>query len=194
MKRQYTYREFLQLLPYCTEEHRRELIDQVRKARKPMFFAGIETPESLNLVTYGLLDDLANISNSNLADPIAYAIVRIMGCDESKVYESNVFDVFGMSEWITREVERINKLFATIAPKYSNEQIAAGVKRLDFGSFGVLDWYAKRQGISDQNEVRDVAWVRIFTCMKNDNEMAEYQKRLNEIYEHKQRHKRNGHT
>ena len=67
-------------------------------------------------------------------------------------------------------------------PKYSSEEVAAGVHDLDFGSFGVLDWYAKRMGIANQNDVRDIAWVRIYQCMKNDHEQQLYERRLQEQY------------
>lgn len=188
LKRSYTYGEFLHLLPFCTDDHKKELVDILSGAEKPTEMCGANVPDDLNLVSYGLLDDLANISGSGVADPMAEIISRLLEVDTEKVYEANVFDVFGISKWIGNEVKRINKLFDSISPNYSPEEIAAGVKSLNFGSFGVLDWYANRQRISDQNQVRDVAWIRIYTCMKNDNAKAEFNKRLNKQYQHKIRH------
>lgn len=187
IKRAYSYGEFLRLFQFCNDPHKKELLDQLSKAEKPEVFGGIAVPENLNEVSYGLLDDLATISREEGEDPMSKAICLILGIDPCKVYEANVFDVFGISKWIGEEVKKINRLFDKIAPNYSPEEIAAGVKILNFGSFGVLDWYAHRQGIADQNEVRDVAWVRIYTCMKNDNLKAEYEKRLNKQYQNKYR-------
>ena len=188
LARSYTYREFLHFLPFCTDEHKKELMDILDRAEKPTEMCGVNVPEDLNLVSYGLLDDLANISASGVADPMAEIISRLLEVDTEKVYEANVFDVFGVSKWVGNEVKRINKLFERISPSYSPEEIAAGVKSLNFGTFGVLDWYANRQRISDQNQVRDVAWIRIYTCMKNDNAKAEFNKRLNKQYQNKIRH------
>ena len=188
LARSYTYREFLNFLPFCTDEHQKELMDILDGAEKPTEMCGVNVPEDLNLVSYGLLDDLANISVSGVADPMAEIISRLLEVDTEKVYEANVFDVFGICKWIGNEVKRINKLFERISPSYSPEEIAAGVKSLNFGTFGVLDWYANRQRISDQNQVRDVAWIRIYTCMKNDNAKAEFNKRLNKQYQQKIRH------
>ena len=188
LARSYTYREFLHFLPFCTDEHKKELMDILDRAEKPTEMCGVNVPEDLNLVSYGLLDDLANISASGVADPMAEIISRLLEVDTEKVYEANVFDVFGVSKWVGNEVKRINKLFERISPSYSPEEIAAGVKSLNFGTFGVLDWYANRQRISDQNQVRDVAWIRIYTCMKNDNAKAEFNKRLNKQYQQKIRH------
>lgn len=182
LKRAYTYGEFIRLLPFCTEEHQKELLDILSGADKPSELCGASVPDDLNLVSYGLLDDLANISGSGVTDPMAEIISRLLEIDKAKIYDANVFDVFGLALWIGSEVKRINKLFNSISPHYSPEEIAAGVKSLNFGSFGVLDWYANRQRISDQNKVRDVAWVRIYTCMKNDNKKAEYNKRLNKEF------------
>ena len=190
LKRSYTYGEFLHLLPFCTDDHKKELLDILSGAEKPTEMCGVKVPDDLNLVSYGLLDDLANISGSGVADPMAEIISRLLEVDTEKVYEANVFDVFGISKWIGNEVKRINKLFERISPNYSPEEIAAGVKSLNFGSFGVLDWYANRQRISDQNQVRDVAWIRIYTCMKNDNAKAEFNKRLNKQYQQKIRHEK----
>lgn len=188
IKRAYSYFEFLHLLPFCSDEVKESLLNQLQKAEKPTEFGGVKVPENLYEVSYGLLDDLANISKQNNGDPMADAICLILQTTIDKVYEANVFDVFGLSKWIGEEVKKINKLFERISPNYSPEEIAAGVKALNFGSFGVLDWYASRQGISDQNLVRDVAWVRIYTCMKNDNIKAEYNKRLNKQYQQKIRY------
>lgn len=160
-------------------------MSQLDKAKKPADFGGVKVPENLNEVSYGLLDDLANISKRKEGDPMTEAICLILQIPTEKVYEANVFDVFGLAKWIGEEVKKINRLFERISPNYSPEEVAAGVKSLNFGSFGVLDWYANRQRISDQNEVRDVAWVRIYTCMKNDNAKAEFSKRLNKQYQQK---------
>ena len=185
LKRAYSYFEFLHLVPFCTDEIRNDLQKQLEKADKPTDFGGVKVPENLNEVSYGLLDDLANIAKENNGDPMAEAICLILNIPAEKVYEANVFDVFGLAKWIGEEVKKINRLFERISPNYSPEEVAAGVKSLNFGSFGVLDWYANRQRISDQNLVRDVAWVRIYTCMKNDNAKAEFSKRLNKQYQTK---------
>ena len=96
--------------------------------------------------------------------------------------DADVNDVFGFLSFVKEELERINKLFGDIKQTYSKEEEAAGVRDLDFGSFGVLDWYARRMGITNQNDVRDVAWVRIYQCMKNDNMQSEFERRLHKQY------------
>ena len=77
----------------------------------------------------------------------------------------NVFDVFGFMHFCKDQLEKINKLFSSLKVNYSSEELSAGVKDLQFGPFGVLDWYARRMGITNQNEVREVAWGRTSTIM-----------------------------
>ena len=105
--------------------------------------------------------------------------------DDADIMNANVFDVFGFSTMVCKETERITKLFNSINNIHSPEETQAGIDKLQFGVFGMLDWYAKRMGITDHNEVNNIAWVRIFQCMKNDSEEAAFQKRLQKVYNDK---------
>lgn len=184
-----TYGEFLILLPLCHKEHQDELLETLKKAQRPNFVCGKEVPANLNTITYGQLDDFSRISQTN-DDPAVKVFSILLGLEVAQVYELNVFDVFGMLNFVRSELERINALFASIKVTHSSEEIAAGVEELNFGTFGVIDWYAKRMGITNQDEVYNVAWIRIYTCMKNDNEKSEYEQRLNKQYIEKAKRKR----
>lgn len=176
-----TYGEFLTLLPLCHKDHKEELLETLKQAKRPAFVCGMEVPANLNTITYGQLDDFSRISQSE-EDPAIPVFSILLGLKAPQVYQLNVFDVFGMLNFVRSELERINALFASIKVNYSAEEISAGVEELNFGTFGVIDWYAKRMGITNQDEVYSVAWIRIYTCMKNDNEKAEYEQRLNKQY------------
>lgn len=185
-----TYGEFLILLPLCRKRHQEELLSQLKTAKKPTFIFGHELPNTLNTITYGQLDDFSRIDKDE-NDP-TIRVFQILGIDipTEEIYKLNVFDVFGVLNFVREELERINRLFASIRTTYSSEEIAAGVKDLNFGTFGIIDWYAKRMGITNQDEVYNVAWIRIYTCMKNDNEKAEYERRLNKQYIERSKRKR----
>lgn len=184
-----TYGEFLILLPLCHKQHQEELLATLKKAKRPTFVCGKEVPENLNTITYGQLDDFSRIGNSE-EDPAVKVFSILLGLEAAQVYQLNVFDVFGMLNFVREELERINGLFASIKVTHTSEEIAAGVEDLNFGTFGVIDWYAKRMGITNQDEVYGIAWIRIYTCMKNDNEKAEYEQRLNKQYMDKAKRRR----
>lgn len=175
-----TYGELLILLPCCTEEHTTELLGILAHAEKPTTLCGVEVPDNLNTITYGALDDLSRITKED--DPAARCANILLGLDPADVYASNVFDVFGFMHFVRSELERINKLFSSIKVTHSSEEIAAGVEDLNFGTFGIVDWYARRMGIKDHDEVYQVSWIRIYTCMKNDNAQSEYESRLHKQF------------
>lgn len=178
-----SYGEFLVLLQCCTEEHATELINTLSCADKPSFICGEEVPENLNMITYGELDDLSRIG---VNDDAATRILNILfDLDPIDIYKVNVFDVFGFINFVRDEISRINTLFSSIKISHTSEEIAAGIDDLNFGTFGVVDWYARRMGITNQDEVYSIPWIRIYTCMKNDNEKSEYESRLHKQYMNK---------
>lgn len=179
--RRYTYGEFLVLLAACTEAHAKELMERLNAAECPKRLGEVAVPQDLSAVSYGALDDLRAIGAND--DAIAQTVAVLTPLAVGEVYRQDVCDVFGFANMVRREVERINGIFASIKVKYSPEEIAAGVRELNFGSFGVLDWYARRMGVVNQNDVRDVAWVRIYQCMKIDAETNNYERRLRKQYE-----------
>ena len=178
-----TYGNFLELLPLCKEERQTELLERLRKQPCPKMLCGKRVPDTLNMLTYGELDDLQTAATTET--PIEGTTKILLKVEPQALQDEDVNDVFGFANFVTSEIKRINKVFASIKTSYSQEERAAGVESLNFGAFGVLDWYAQRMHIANQNDVRDIAWVRIFQCMKNDNDKNEFQRRLYQIYSKK---------
>lgn len=174
------YKEFLQLFPFCDKAVQDELLERLKKQPRPSTLCGVAVPKDLNMVSYGTLDDLRSATEDK--DPAGACAKILLGIEPAEMLLEDVNDVFGFTNFVTSELQRINKIFKSIKVNYSKEEVAAGVRELDFGSFGVLDWYARRMGITNQNEVRDVAWVRIFQCMRNDAIKNEYERRLAKQY------------
>ena len=175
-----TYKDFLTLFPHCEKNVQDDLVNRLQEQPCPSTFCGKEVPENLNALSYGTLDDLRTAAGAE--DPISACCNVLLGIEPHQLLNADVNDVFGFLSFIKRELEKINKLFTALHQTYSKEEEAAGIRELDFGSFGILDWYARRMGITNQNEVRDVAWVRIYQCMKNDNMQSEFERRLHKQY------------
>lgn len=175
-----SYRDFL-LFHHCTKTaYNNELIERLNNQPPPTSLCGHECLQTLNEVSYGTLDAMQRISEE---EDFACAIIKILlDVDAEEVMKEDVNKVWGFVMLVKREIERINKLFASIKQTYSDDEIRAGVKNLSFGTFGVLDWYARRMGIADQTQVMDIGWIRIYQCMKNDNDKAEYERRLSDIH------------
>lgn len=175
----YSYGDFLILYPLCAEKNSQELVAHLNSCERPGYLGDKEVPANLNGISYGVLDDLSRIGKGK--DPLASAIEIVLDMKSDEIYRLPVTKVFGFSNFVVKEVERINGLFSAIKLDHTSEEISAGIEQLNFGSFGVLDWYARRMRITNQNEVRSVPWVRIYTCMKNDTEQAAYERRYNKV-------------
>lgn len=178
-----SYKEFLLLVGLCEKEHQEELFDILKHQERPAYLCGRKVPTDLNKISYGELDDLQTASQAK--DPYFETAKILLGVNRKEFEEEDVNNIFGFINFVVKEITRINKIFSSIKPSYSSEERMAGVESLDFGAFGVLDWYAQRMHIANQNDVRDIAWVRIFQCMKNDNEKNEYERRLSKVYQNK---------
>ena len=165
------------------EKVREEQYAAIKGLPRPISVCGKDVPKNLNMISYGQLDDLHD--NPDGMSAIVNCCKVILGVDEDEVMRESAERVLWFVSFCNKEVARINKLFESIKPHFDREEKQAGVDRLKFGSFGILDWYARRMGMTDQNEVRSVPWIRIYKCMKNDNELREYDRRLREVYKHK---------
>ncbi len=177
-----TYMQFLKQVELCSKEVQEEYFEILKHQPRPDTLCGKEVPVNLNGLSYGQLDDLRDASTQKNDIELAIALTKAVFEEELNLFDEDVNKVFGFVLFCTSELKRINELFQQLKPHYTSEEKAAGVEKLDFGSFGVLDWYAKRMGIINQNDVRSVAWVRIFQCMKNDHLQQQFERRLHDVY------------
>jgi hypothetical protein len=109
----------------------------------------------------------------------------LLSLDERNALKSQANAVIGFVSWVSKELERINKLFESTNIPPTAEEKQAGVESLKFGMFGVLDYYALRMGITDHEEVEKVKWIRIYKCLDMDAKKARYEKRLRTIISQK---------
>lgn len=176
----------LMLESILTEESQQTLLN----LPKPRTLLGKELPENLNGITLGQLYDLQSaVATEDMRTIVTESARILLGVAPLKVLRSRADHTIGFAVWVLRELERIAKMWSAISPKPSAEAVQAGIDKLDFGNFGTVDWYAQRMGISDHDVVMQLPWVRIFECMRIDNERGAFQERLREIMQ-KQSNKR----
>lgn len=135
-----------------------------------------DVPQDLNDLTLGQLVQLETIG----AEKGVFAAISVvlLGKDEDWALDAPALPMLGLRNMVVREQDRIAGLFASLSREPEAAEIMAGIEQLNFGMFGLADWYARRMGISDHDEAFDTPWLRIWQCRKNDLEEAEYQKRL----------------
>lgn len=157
---------------------------------KPYMLLGVQTPQSLDHLTYGQLIELQRISNdAREAFPTICRVV--LGVDDTdKVMQCEAEAMAGFFYWVVGEVKRIDKLFEEAQRKPTADEIAAGILDKRQSPIRMLDWYARRMGITSHDAVLDVKWLIIYECFANDNDDDAYQRRYSEVIANKhKRHK-----
>lgn len=179
--------KFVMLMPYMTADTVKSLV----LIPPPHKFCKRDVPDTLQMVTFGTLTQLQQAADSNDYLKTCCKLVSVLtGVDERVVASRRAYDVLGIVNMIKDEMERIGKLFQSLQGDHTSDEVAAGIERLEFGAFGIVDWYAQRMGIIDHEEVFATPWARIYQCMKIDHEQGEFEKRYRKIIENRSKTKR----
>lgn len=163
---------------------------QLQEFSRPSFIGRHEVPEDLNHLTIGQLMRLGMVSDT---DEMIYSICNIiMGLERDDISKARAVDVVRFAGWVMSEVRRINKLFESTNVRPTQQQIRAGINNLNFGLFGILDWYARRMGYQDHEKVADVPWINIYKCMDMDSKTVLYERKYQEVVANDNRRKSKG--
>lgn len=151
-------------------------IEALKNVACPARIGGRSVPQSLDDITLGSLFDLETIG----AEKGVFAAIGhvFLGMTESEVLKAPALELLGLRNMVLREQERIAGMFASLAREHTAAELMAGVESLNFGLFGLVDWYARRMGITDHDEALRTPWIRVWQCRKNDIEEGEYRRRL----------------
>lgn len=156
--------------------------DQVAALKEitcPARVGTVEAPQDLNDITLGQLIQLEAIG-AEKGIFVAIAVV-LFDKDEAWAMKASAMEMLGLRNMVVAEQDRIAALFALLTRDHTAAEIMAGIENLNFGMFGLADWYARRMGISDHDEAFNTPWLRIWQCRKNDLEESEYKERLQKI-------------
>ncbi len=153
---------------------------------RPLFVGDVSTPEDLNELTIG---QIISLSSTNGNEPFYHICDIILGIKPKEVDKARAIDVVRFVGWVFSEVKKINKLFESTSVKPTQDEEKAGIKKLNFGLFGMLDWYAKRMGYVNHDDVLDVGWMRIYKCLDMDAKNTMFQRKLQENRENEYRRK-----
>ena len=146
------------------------------------------TPQDLNDITLGQLIELEAIAAEK---GVFVAIAKVLlGKDEAWAMKAPAMEMLGLRNMVVAEQDRIAALFASLTRDHTAAEIMAGVESLNFGMFGLADWYARRMGISDHDDAFNTPWIRVWQCRKNDIEESEYRERLQKIQNNLNRQKK----
>lgn len=154
-------------------------IEALKAIAPPARIGGIDAPQDLNDLTLGQLIQLESIGAEK--GVFAAIAVVLLGKDEAWAAKAPAMEMLGLRNMVVKEQNHIAGLFQSLSHEPDAAEVMAGIESLNFGMFGLADWYARRMGISDHDEAFNTPWLRIWQCRKNDHDEAEYQKRLQKI-------------
>ena len=170
-----TVADVLHWEPFLNDEQLAEL----RKVACPAKIGRKQAPQDLNDITLGQLIQLETIG----AEIGIFAAIAVVFLNKSPEWamDAPALPMLGLRNMVVAEQDRIAALFASLTRDHTAAEIMAGIESLNFGMFGLADWYARRMGISDHDEAFNTPWLRIWQCRKNDIEESEYKERLQKI-------------
>jgi len=152
-----TVKEFLTISSIATEpEVIRTKLDELRK---PYQLGQYKTPDTLNDINMGELMQLQSIETEH--DILFVPCTVLMGLSKRYISQLPASDVLGLPP--------------------TPEEKQAGSELLNFGPFGMIDYYAQRMGITDHAEVDSVPWVRVYKCLDMDAKRVRFERRLRNI-------------
>lgn len=155
-----------------------DVLEDLESIQPPAVFKGKEAPQSLEGLS---LEELLRLQDAAANNRLIYGIMEVFyGSDQKETDRMPAIAAVGLRNMVTAELERINGLFASLGREFTPTEILAGAESLDFGIFGLADWYARRMGITNHDEAFRTPWVRIYQCRRNDMELDAYHERLHE--------------
>lgn len=164
-------------------EATRKLDLEIRDMPRPIRVGDRTTPEGIETMTMGQMLTLSSCKDDwSMFYAVCHELLDMDSRETDAAYAPQVVMFVG---WAIHEIERMNELFKGIKTTKTAEEKRAGCEKLDFGAFGLVDWYAKRMGIHDHEEVMNVPCLRVYQCLKMDAERDEYEKRLAKILREK---------
>lgn len=182
-----TYLEFFRLWEkYRFEDRIEELFDNVRKYPLPK-----NLDVNFEELTFGYLRRL-QIEIVSSADMFTKPFEILLGLNQRKYMKMKAVDCLRFVLHVKDNLEAIVKLFQAIQYKPSDDEIKAGIYKLSGGFFDTADWYARRMGITNHDEVDNVKWGIIYLAKKKDFEEFQFQESYRKVIEQKHKQQRHG--
>lgn len=157
------------------------VVSQIKALPRPERVCGVQTPEDLNKITLGAFLALGTMTpETALTRPCEI----LLGLTAAQVAAEDAEVVLGFSNFVSQELARIQKLFDSTKVPPTEDERRAGVEKLSFGSFGLIDWFALRMGI-DHEKAEETPWIRVYKCLDIDAQKQRYERRLRDIINNK---------
>lgn len=180
-----TLREYIAVAHLLTDESLKRMQDAPYSGR----IGRHETRKDLTEATIGEIVDGSTLMSS--ADTLLKGVAMLTGLTEKQLMDAPAQDVIGFVGMCRKQFEGITARFEACRIEPTADERKAGIDKLPGGVFGLIDWYARRMGITDHDWVFDnVKWVYIYRALQIDTEQQKFERRLQDILYKKSQTKR----
>lgn len=138
-----------------------------------------KVPDSLNHLTFEQLAKLWSVKTDE--DLIYTSCEVVLGLSRRRTSKLPTVPTVGFLNRISAELLRIKGMFDECSVPPTPEETAAGINQLHFGSFGIIDNYAKRMGFTSHDEAAKTPWLVVWQCIRNDAQVALFNRRLSQV-------------
>lgn len=179
-----TYEEFFFLLQvFRFEDRLEELFDNVRKYPLPK-----KLEVDFDEMTFGHLRRLQS-EIKNTGEMFTKPFEILLNLPPKKYMRMKAIDCLRFVLHVKESLEAIVLLFEKIQHKPSEDEVKAGIHKLSGGFFHTADWYARRMGITNHDDVDGVKWGIIYLAKQKDFEEYQFQENYRKVIEQKYKHK-----
>jgi hypothetical protein len=175
------YYEFLILQSMATNAE--EVISAANALSCPETLAGVAIPTDLNKCEIWQILALKSMQPESV---YVKAAEILLGLESWQVENEEVEKVLGFGNWLAEQMKQAADLFKKCHVPPTPEEKAAGVEQLNFGDFGLLDWFAQRMHIT-HDAAEHTNWLIVWQCMYNDAQKTLYERRLMKVRSRKKK-------
>ena len=132
--------------------------------------------KDLNTITYGNRIDLSDLNSEN------FMTLPLKVLYDLEVGKLKIGEVLRFSFMVAEGLSELNKRDEKyLAYEPEQEELKAGVKKLNHGLFGIIDNIAKRCPQYTHDQVLNLSQATVFQMLKIDIDTVNYQRRLRKI-------------
>ncbi|MDH6354531.1 hypothetical protein M2132_000859 [Dysgonomonas sp. PH5-45] len=175
-----SYKDFLLMVEifHLGDKELTEIFERVKDHPLPQEF-----DVDFDSLVFGQLCQLQQMKT--VGDLFVNSFYILLKMPEAELMQHTAADCLRFIWHVKTQLERITELFSAIHYKPSPEEVRAGIEKMNHGFFGTADWYARRMGITDHEEVFQTNWMRIYKAMKIDFENNRFEQNYRKVIEQK---------
>lgn len=173
-----TVKEFMELAMFYDPE---PFLNECKKLELPEQWI-----QDLSKITYGNRIDLSELNAENF---ITLPLKVLHGVSEIDLIKLNAAEVIRFSFMVAEGLNELNQRDEKyLAYDPEDDELKAGIKKMNHGVFGIIDTIARRCPQYTHEDILNLSDQKVFMMLKIDIDNANYSKRLRKVMTEKNKH------